>query len=89
MPRRAAFRGSWSGLDTDEAYIGISYAMKARPDGTTYTTCCSQVFDPDGTGFRFVAYDAKEFTQDGRHNPYLSYYRVAVGALAQLEHLPE
>lgn len=38
-----------------------------------YTTCCSQVFDPDGTGFQFVAYDTKGYTQDRRGNPYLSY----------------
>ena len=65
-----------SGLATDEAYIGLSYAMKKLSDGTAYTTCCSQVFDPDGIGFRFVAYDAKEFTQDASKNPYLSYYEM-------------
>ncbi|TQE99596.1 MAG: nuclease PIN [Spiribacter salinus] len=65
-----------SGLRKDEAYIGISYAMKTGQDGTLYSTCCSQVFDPDGTGFQFVAYDAKEFTQDGHKNPYLSYYEM-------------
>lgn len=65
-----------TGLATDEAYVGLSYAMKSGPDGTAYTTCCSQVFDPDGVGFRFVAYDAKEFTRDGRNNPYLSYYEM-------------
>ncbi|HWB17364.1 MAG TPA: hypothetical protein VG538_13230, partial [Vicinamibacterales bacterium] len=46
------------------------------PGGTLYTTCCSQVFDPDGTGFRFVAYDTREFTQDERRNPYLSYWEM-------------
>ncbi len=65
-----------TGLRQDEAYIGISYAMKADREGNEYTTCCSQLFDPDGTGFRFVAYDAREFTQDGRKNPYLSYYEM-------------
>ena len=65
-----------TGLSRDEAFIGISYAMKHDTDGTQYTTCCSQVFDPDGTGFRFVAYDAKEFTQDRSKNPYLSYYEM-------------
>lgn len=65
-----------AGLRHDEAYIGISYAMKSDAYGNEYTTCCSQVFDPDGTGFRFVAYDAKEFTQDSRKNPYLSYYEM-------------
>lgn len=64
-----------TGLRPDEAYIGISYAMRTKTDGSgnNYTTCCSQVFDPDGTGFQFVAYDAREFTQDERSNPYLSY----------------
>jgi hypothetical protein len=63
-----------SEFDKDEAYIGISYAMKKLPSGETdYTTCCSQVYDPDGTGFEFIAYDTKEFTTDEQKNPYLSY----------------
>jgi hypothetical protein len=65
-----------TGLKRDEAVVGISYAMKTDASGTTFTTCCSQIFDPDGTGFRFVAYDAREFTQDDRQNPYLSYYEM-------------
>jgi len=40
------------------------------------STAPAAVFDPDGTSFRFVAYDAKEFTQDARKNPYLSYYEM-------------
>lgn len=65
-----------TGLRKDEAFIGISYAVKTGRDGTLFTTCCSQLFDPDGTGFRFVAYDAREFTEDERRNPYLSYYEM-------------
>ena len=65
-----------TGLAPKEAYIGIGYAIKADQAGNQYSTCCSQVFDPDGTGFQFVAYDAKEFTQDRSHNPYLSYYEM-------------
>lgn len=61
------------GLNKDEAFIGISYAMKRSGLGAEYTTCCSQVFDPDGTGFQFVAYDAREFVKDKKNNPYLSY----------------
>lgn len=64
-----------TGLSHDEAFIGISYAMKTTSDGSQYTTCCSQVFDPDGTGFKFVAYDTREYTQDGK-NPFLTYYEM-------------
>jgi len=65
-----------AGLTKDEAFIGISYAMKASAGGTEYTTCCSQVFDPDGTGFQFVAYDAREFIKDKKNNPYLKYHEM-------------
>lgn len=57
----------------DEAYIGLSYAIKRHRDGQDYATCCSQVFDPDGTGFEFVAFDAREISTDRKGNPYLSY----------------
>jgi len=62
--------------DKDEAYIGLSYALKKLPGGIEYSTCCSQVFDPDGTGFEFVAYDTREFETDRKGNPYLSYQEM-------------
>jgi hypothetical protein len=65
-----------TGLTPNEAFIGISYAMKVDSTGNLFTTCCSQVFDPDGTGFEFVAYDAREYIQDVKKNPYLSYYEM-------------
>jgi hypothetical protein len=75
-PTQHLLGSALTGLNPEEAYIGISYAMKPLPSGAEYTTCCSQVFDPDGTGFRFVAYDTREFTQDKSRNPYLSYYEM-------------
>lgn len=62
--------------DKDEAYIGLSYALKKLENGAEYSTCCSQVFDPDGTGFEFVAYDTREFTTDRKGNPYLTYQEM-------------
>jgi hypothetical protein len=59
--------------DKDEAYIGLSFAVKKHADGNDYTTCCSQVFDPDGTGFEFIAYDTRGYTTDRKGNPYLTY----------------
>ncbi|HEX3708859.1 MAG TPA: nuclease PIN, partial [Pseudolabrys sp.] len=63
-------------FNKSEAYVGLSYAIKHAPNGSEYTTCCSQVFDPDGTGFEFVAYDAREFITDRKGNPYLSYQEM-------------
>jgi hypothetical protein len=61
-------------INKDHAYVGLSYAMKVNEnEGAQYTTCCSQVYDPEGTGFEFIAFDTKEFTQDRQKNPYLSY----------------
>jgi hypothetical protein len=74
-----------TGLNSNEAFIGISYAMKKARDGSEYTTCCSQVFDPDSTGFQFVAYDTRGFTQDRRGNPYLSYNEMLAVMSRSLE----
>ena len=58
--------------DPETAYIGISYAMRStRGDRPHFITCCSQVFDADGSGLEFVAYDAHEF-EVFRDNPFLS-----------------
>lgn len=63
-------------LNKDEAYIGLSYAIKKVGDDSEYSTCCSQVFAPDGLGFKFVAYDTKEYSTDGKGNPYLTYQEM-------------
>lgn len=58
--------------DPETAYIGISYAVRPREsEHSRFVTCCSQVFDADGAGLEFVAYDAEEVSLH-RDNPFLS-----------------
>jgi hypothetical protein len=58
--------------DPDTAYIGLSYALRPlESDKPRYVTCCSQVFDADGAGLEFVAYDVNE-VEVQRDNPFLS-----------------
>lgn len=42
--------------DRDTAFVGISYAIRGGTDNA-FVTCCSQVFDADGGGMEFVAFD--------------------------------
>lgn len=58
--------------DPETAYIGISYAIRPpESDRPRFVTCCSQVFDAEGSGLEFVAYDAHE-VEVQRDNPFLS-----------------
>jgi hypothetical protein len=58
--------------DGETAYIGISYAVRpVDSDRPRFVTCCSQVFDADGAGLEFVAYDAHE-VEVQRDNPFMS-----------------
>lgn len=61
-----------AGTDPDTAYIGISYAVRSpESKQPRFVTCCSQVFDAEGSGLEFVAYDAHE-VEIQRDNPFLS-----------------
>ena len=55
----------------DTAYIGLSYAVRKSDHGPRFVTCCSQVFDQNGAGPEFIAYDSNEIHQDYK-NPFLS-----------------
>jgi hypothetical protein len=58
--------------DPETAYIGISYAVRPADSGLPrFVTCCSQVFDAEGSGLEFVVYDAHE-VEVQRDNPFLS-----------------
>jgi hypothetical protein len=54
----------------DTAYIGLAYARRGNPEEGRYVTCCSQVFDADGGGMQFVAYDVGDGVD--LRNPFLS-----------------
>jgi hypothetical protein len=59
-------------VDPETAYIGLSYAMRPLgSDRSRFVTCCSQVFDAEGSGLEFVAYDVHEVDVQ-RDNPFLS-----------------
>lgn len=64
-----------SGVPDGTAYIGLAYALRPHADGVHYVTCCSQVFDMDGGGMQFVAFEARDPVADlleAKRNPFLS-----------------
>lgn len=64
-----------AGVPDGTAYIGLAYALRGKPQEAHYVTCCSQVFDMDGGGMQFVAFEARDLVRDveeARRNPFLS-----------------
>jgi hypothetical protein len=58
--------------DPETAYIGLSYALRfTETGGVSFVTCCSQVFDADGAGLEFIAYETDDVRIE-RENPFLS-----------------
>lgn len=58
--------------EPETAFIGLSYAIREQQDvGPQFVTCCSQVFDADGAGLEFVAYETDDVRIE-RDNPFLS-----------------
>lgn len=56
----------------DVAYIGLSYALRTNDlQEVKFVTCCSQVFDSDGAGLEFLAYETDDVRIE-KENPYLS-----------------
>lgn len=63
------------GVPRDTAYIGLAYALRGDQREAHYVTCCSQVFDMDGGGMQFVAFEASDPVADveeARRNPFLT-----------------
>ena len=63
------------GVPKHTAYIGLAYSLRNSAEGAKFVTCCSQVFDADGSGMQFVAFEARDPIDDNpdvRRNPFLS-----------------
>lgn len=55
----------------DTAYIGIDYAIRKNATADArFAICCAQVFDSDGAGLDFIAYEADDIRIE-RRNPYM------------------
>jgi hypothetical protein len=70
------------GVPDDTAYIGLAYALRGNAREAHFVTCCSQVFDADGGGMQFVAFEARDPVADdwqGRRNPFPQPYGHARG----------
>lgn len=61
-----------AGSQGDSAFIGLSYALRGNAKENQFITCCSQVFDADGTGLEFVAFDVDDIDFVERKNPFLT-----------------
>jgi hypothetical protein len=59
-------------VEPGTAFIGIDYALRSgtRPE-SRFVICCSQVFDAEGSGLEFVAYEADGVQQMFGRNPFL------------------
>lgn len=53
------------------AFVGIGYALRDKSEGPRFVTCCSQVFDADGSGLQFLLYNVDPAWETGE-NPFLS-----------------
>lgn len=64
-----------SGVPDETAYIGLAYAVRRASTDAHFVTCCSQVFDIEGGGMQFVAFEANDpiaNEYEARRNPFLS-----------------
>lgn len=72
-------------VNPEVAFIGLGYAIRYDTESVpTFVTCCSQVFDYDGTGLEFVAYETPDMRVENG-NPFLDrkeMHRVMARSLA-------
>lgn len=59
-----------AGFESRHAYVGLSYCLRKGTE-PQFVTCCSQIFDAEGTNLRFLLYESQDGLYEGK-NPYLS-----------------
>lgn len=59
-----------AGYESRHAYVGLSYCLR-KGSPAQFVTCCSQIFDAEGTNLRFLLYESQNGLYEGK-NPYLS-----------------
>tara|TARA_Y100001933_G_scaffold229005_1_gene244956 strand:+ start:91 stop:1344 length:1254 start_codon:yes stop_codon:yes gene_type:complete len=59
-----------AGFESRHAYVGLSYCLR-KSAKSKFVTCCSQVFDAEGTNLQFLLYESPDGLYEG-DNPYLS-----------------
>lgn len=58
-----------SGFEDRHAYVGLGYCLRKSPE-RRFVTCCSQIFDAQGTNLQFLLYESRAGGYEG-DNPFL------------------
>ena len=78
-----------SGSRSETAFVGLSYALRGNSREKRFVTCCSQVFDADGTGLEFVAFDVDDIDFVERGQSVSLSGRNATSLVSHTRSLPE
>jgi hypothetical protein len=76
-----------AGFENRHAYVGLGYCLRKSPE-RRFVTCCSQIFDAQGTNLQFLLYETQAGGYDG-DNPYLprhDMHRLMARTLALYQH---
>lgn len=58
-----------AGFEGRHAYVGLGYCLRKSPE-RRFITCCSQIFDAQGTNLQFLLYESRADGYEG-DNPFL------------------
>ncbi len=58
-----------AGFEDRHAYVGLGYCLRKAPE-RRFVTCCSQIFDSQGTNLQFLLFESRAGEYEG-DNPFL------------------